>query len=300
MDRRDHQGSPGSPGITALSPFRAGYRTLAEAQAAEELCAIGRTLMRRNAARKIRGLRGLLSLGGTLIAALVLFAAVLGHGGRNAQARHVASGTAVGVLILRQHPFCTASIVNSRSGNLIITAAHCLGRRLASTLMFAPSYFHGRAPFGEWRVTGQAFPPGWFPHGDINEDFAFLTVRGDVQARAGAERLGYSSPVPGFVRVEGYSPAGRLTICSRRPGEIMVAGQQQLSFACPGYASASSGGPFLTNISGRSGLGIIVGIIGGYQQGGKTPSVSYSSPFGTVLHKLYGSVTGAGAGHADG
>jgi hypothetical protein len=95
--------------------------------------------------------------------------------------------------------------------------------------------------------------------------------------------------------VEAYSPAGKLTVCSRRPGAIMAAGQQQLSFACPGYANASSGGPFLAGISARSGLGAIVGIIGGYQVGGETPALSYSSPFGTVLHQLYTAMTRAGA-----
>jgi hypothetical protein len=232
--------------------------------------------------------RGWLSLVITLAFLLSLNALAQARG--HAAARD--SSRAVGVLLLRgRHPFCTASIVDSSLGDLILTAAHCLGRRLAPTLMFAPNYHDHRAPLGEWHVTAQVFPPGWFPYGDENEDFAFLTVSGDVQARAGAERLGFSSPVPGSVRVEGYSPAGVLTVCSRRPGTILAAGQQQLRFACPGYASASSGGPFLTGIHGRSGLGTIVGIIGGYQKGGRSPSVSYSSPFGAVLHRLYGSAT---------
>ena len=85
---------------------------------------------------------------------------------------------------------------------------------------------------------------------------------------------------------------GRLTACSRRPGVVAEAGQRQLTFACPGYASASSGGPFLTGISQRSGQGTIVGLIGGYQQGGASPSLSYSSPFGQIIHRLYRSVTG--------
>jgi hypothetical protein len=157
-------------------------------------------------------------------------------------------------------------------------------------LMFAPYYYDESAPLGEWQVTGQVFPPGW-RHGNINQDFAFLTVRGDVQARAGAEILGFSLPVPASVRVEAYSLVGRLTICERRPGVIAVAGQHQLSFACPGYARASSGGPFLTDINQQSGLGTIVGVIGGYQSGGNTSFMSYSSPFGGVLHKLYGSMT---------
>ena len=235
-------------------------------------------------------LRWWLGLGLAIIAASVLSLNALGQ---TREHPRFPGSSAVGVLLLRGHPFCTASVVPSLRGDLILTAAHCLGRRLAATLMFAPSYSDDRAPFGEWHVTGQVFPAGWFPHRDINEDFAFLTVHGDVQARAGAERLGFSAPVPTWVRLEGYSLAGKLTICSRRPSTIMAAGQQQLSFACPGYWSASSGGPFLTDIDGRSGLGIIVGIIGGYQEGGSTPVVSYSSPFGAVLHQLYVTMTHA-------
>jgi hypothetical protein len=237
----------------------------------------------------IGGLRRAQSLGLAVIVAVTLGLNVLAQTPKQAQ---VQGSSAVGVLLLRgQHPFCTASIVNSPRGNLIITAAHCLGRKLASTLMFAPYYYDESAPLGEWQVTGQVFPPGWFPYGNINQDFAFLTVQGDVQARAGAESLGFSLPAPASVLVEAYSLAGRLTICHRRPGVIAVAGQQQLSFACPGYAKASSGGPFLTDINKQSGLGTIVGVIGGYQHGGSSSSMSYSSPFGMILHKLYGSMT---------
>jgi hypothetical protein len=79
----------------------------------------------------------------------------------------------------------------------------------------------------------------------------------------------------------------------RKPGTIMADGQAQLRFACPGFWSASSGGPFLTDINPRSGLGEMVGIIGGYQQGGASRSVSYSSPFGVVIHALYADLTNA-------
>jgi hypothetical protein len=202
--------------------------------------------------------------------------------------------SAVGVLLHgARRPFCTASVVNSPRGDLIITAAHCLGRKLGRTVMFAPNFRDGRAPFGEWHVSSEVFPAGWFSHRNVNQDFAFLTVRGDVQARAGAERLGYSSPVPASVFVEAYSLTGRVTICMRKPGTIMADGQAQLRFACPGFWSASSGGPFLTDINPRSGLGEMVGIIGGYQQGGASRSVSYSSPFGVVIHALYADLTNA-------
>jgi hypothetical protein len=198
---------------------------------------------------------------------------------------------AVGVLLRAWGaPFCTASVVPSPRGNVIVTAAHCLGPTLGSPVTFAPYYHNHRAPLGTWQVTGQAFASGWLERRNANVDFAFLTVRGDVQARAGAEAIGYSRPAPALVRVEGYSQQGLLTVCSRRPGVLTEAGQRQLSFDCPGYANASSGGPFLTGINPRTGLGTIVGLIGGYQQGGISPSLSYSSPFGEVIHRLYRSV----------
>jgi hypothetical protein len=202
--------------------------------------------------------------------------------------------SAVGALIIPHrgrapHPFCTATIITSHRGNLLLTAAHCLGKKLGDVL-FAPGFYNGAVQFGEWKVTSQFFEPGWFG-GNVNRDFAFLTVRGDVQARAGAEKLGYSSPLPKSVRVEGYSPISGPVVCNRKPGAISVNGQVELRFDCPGYSNASSGAPFLSKISPKSGQGTVVGVIGGYQQGGDEPSVSYSSPIGTMLHSLYSKLT---------
>lgn len=132
-------------------------------------------------------------------------------------------------------------------------------------MLFAPGFYNGTVQFGEWQVTSQLFVPGWFG-GNVNRDVAFLTVRGDVQARAGAEKLGYSSPAPKSVRVEGYSPLSGPVVCNRKPGFITVAGQVQLQFDCPGYSNASSGAPFLSDISPESGQG---------------------DPIGPVLHRIY-------------
>jgi hypothetical protein len=200
---------------------------------------------------------------------------------------------AVGALFVRAlgltvaAPFCTASIVPSPRGNLLITAAHCLGKVPMADITFAPFYHAGISPFGNWKVTGQVFAPRWYPGGDPNSDFAFLTVNGDVQARAGAEQLGLSSPFPASVTVEGYSVAGGLKVCTKKPATIEVEHQRQLKFSCLGFLNGSSGGPFLTGISKRSGLGTIVGVVGGYQQGGNSPDVSYSSPLSGAIMSLY-------------
>jgi hypothetical protein len=36
-----------------------------------------------------------------------------------------------------------------------------------------------------------------------------------------------------------------------------------------------------------TGLGTVIGVIGGYEQGGDTPSVSYSARFGSSVRALY-------------
>jgi hypothetical protein len=49
----------------------------------------------------------------------------------------------------------------------------------------------------------------------------------------------------------------------------------------------TSGGPFLANVHPATGPGAVLGVIGGYEQGGDTPSVSYSARFGQAVRDLY-------------
>jgi len=56
----------------------------------------------------------------------------------------------------------------------------------------------------------------------------------------------------------------------------------QLRFECDGYTGGTSGSPWVTRFNGRSRTGTIVGVIGGYQGGGDTASVSYSARLGVL------------------
>jgi len=47
----------------------------------------------------------------------------------------------------------------------------------------------------------------------------------------------------------------------------------------------------VTRFDPRSRTGTIVGVIGGYQKGGDTPSVSYSAYFGSGIQQLYRQAT---------
>ena len=225
------------------------------------------------------------------------------HAARSTDAAVPYAGAgAVGALVILDHnkitrpPFCTAAVVRSRAGNLLVTAAHCLGRVPVSVMAFVPGYRgrSGHFRYGLWRVTRQTFPAHWFPNGNVNRDFAFLTVRGNVQAKVGAETLGTSSPAPASVQVIGYTLDGHPVTCSEPPTTIAVRGHRQLKFTCGGYVASASGAPFLVNVNAKTGNGTIIGVIGGYQQGGDTPSISYSSQFGATIKALYNAVTRKG------
>ena len=61
----------------------------------------------------------------------------------------------------------------------------------------------------------------------------------------------------------------------------------QFRFSCTGFSDGTSGGPLLADVSPADGLDTVIGVIGGYEQGGLTPQVSYSSRFGANVAALY-------------
>ena len=72
----------------------------------------------------------------------------------------------------------------------------------------------------------------------------------------------------------------------------------QLEFDCDGYSDGTSGGPFLSEVDQATGQGLVIGVIGGYQQGGDTPDVSYSPVLGTNAAALYRKAVSGGSRRA--
>ena len=68
----------------------------------------------------------------------------------------------------------------------------------------------------------------------------------------------------------------------------------QLRFPCQGFAGGTSGSPWIVRPSSRSLTGTIIGVIGGYQQGGDTSDISYSPYFGGDIQRLYQRAVAAG------
>ncbi|MEV6878569.1 serine protease [Amycolatopsis sp. NPDC051128] len=203
--------------------------------------------------------------------------------GTIASAPPAKTGSAVGALFAKGSHFCTASVVHSGDGDLVLTAAHCLQDGMA----FAPGYHDGVAPFGMWTVTGVAVADGWTSSADPDLDFAFLTVHqagnpASLESLTGANVLGTERGFEHRITLTGYpDTTDSAVVCE---GNTTRSDTDQLRVACPGFPDGTSGGPWVAD-------GAVIGVIGGYQLGGDTPDVSYSAYFDDDIAKLYASVT---------
>lgn len=191
-----------------------------------------------------------------------------GHASGRHAAKHFRGVPTVGALFIPGlYPAlhtCTASVVRSRHGNVIMTAAHCIS---------------GRGAYGD---------PAWISRQDPHRDWAFLTVAArriggkvrSLQSITGGHPLGYAARRRDRVTVVGYAvghndePLRCSTTVYRHAGYP--------AFNCGGFVDGTSGSPWLR----RSRTGpVVVGDIGGLHQGGCTPATSYSPPLGVPAHR---------------
>ena len=184
--------------------------------------------------------------------------------------------------------FCTASVIGGPHGDLVVTAAHCVTG--TSGIVFVPGYDRGADPYGIWTVTKVYEDRSWTSASDPDDDVAFLRVtQADsivpIEDVTGAEALKTGTRARQLVEVIGYPDSGSQPIvCRNWTREPML---DQLEFDCGGYTNGTSGGPFLSEVDQATGQGMVIGVIGGYQQGGDTPQVSYSAVLGANAAALY-------------
>jgi V8-like Glu-specific endopeptidase len=213
-----------------------------------------------------------------------------------AQAQAFKGTPAVGALfttsgrndLLGRH-FCTASVVDSPHRDLVLTAAHCVSRTSPDTMVFVPGFHDGHRPFGVWAVRRVIVDRNWMSSANPDDDFAFLVVdrpgRVAVQDLTGGESIQTSQPAGQFVRVIGYPDNAVLPIsCQNRARRFSAS---QLEFDCGGYSDGTSGSPFIAGMNASTGVGAVIGVIGGYEQGGYTPDVSYAARFGPAVAALF-------------
>ena len=193
--------------------------------------------------------------------------------------------------------FCTASVIHSPHGNLVITAAHCLSGT-SGTIAFVPEYANGSTPYGIWYVSRVFQDEAWTSSSSPDDDVAFLEVTQHDAANVpieditGAEQVGIGMPAQELTRVVGYpNGTGEPVVCQNWTRAFSAT---QLQFDCGGYPDGTSGGPFLVGVDKATGQGTVVGVIGGYEEGGDNPAVSYSAVFGPRVGSLYKQAEAAG------
>jgi hypothetical protein len=194
--------------------------------------------------------------------------------------------------------FCTASVVHSPAEDLVITAAHCIqgvSLKPVGSILFAPDYHGQTFPFGRWVVREALTDSQWSKHRNPDDDFAFLVVGRagtKIEHSTGAETLETGAKLPQHVQVIGYPDGSDKPVtCGRQARAFTKHHLHQMVFDCPGYTDGTSGGPFLASLQASTGYGKVIGVIGGFEQGGLTPSVSYSAQFLANMAALYKSVT---------
>lgn len=189
--------------------------------------------------------------------------------------------------------FCTASVVASPGHDLLITAAHCIhggkGGGYKTDIVFIPGYQDGATPFGVWTPRKLLVAPQWVSSSDPDFDVGFVVLQPlggkNIEEVLGADQIGFDAGFNHLVRVTGYpSSANAPVTCMNQTSQQSA---RQVRFECGGFFGGTSGSPWITRFDPRSRTGTIVGVIGGYQEGGDTDAISYSAYLNDDIRQLY-------------
>jgi V8-like Glu-specific endopeptidase len=179
---------------------------------------------------------------------------------------------------------------SARYGQTPTVGAHCMNGRTPSEVAFVPGYSRGLDPFGFWTVSRIVEDQSWTSSANPDDDFAFLVVHqpgagGSIQELTGGEAVGIDVPAGQTVQVAGYpdNQDGMIS-CENTATDFSPT---QYQFDCGGFTGGTSGSPLLADVDTPGGRDTVIGVIGGYQQGGDTASVSYAAKFSTNLSALY-------------
>ncbi|WP_329400863.1 trypsin-like serine peptidase [Streptomyces melanogenes] len=209
-----------------------------------------------------------------------------GSAGTTVTAPATAANARVGALFdggLDGDHFCTASVVHSEGRDVIVTAAHCLDDQ--DDAVFVPGYRDGAAPYGTWPVKDTYTDDAWQEDRSEDDDVAFAVLGpgsltgARVEDVVGAARLAVNAPPGGTVTVVGYPGDSDTPQSCTTPATPFGDTQQRVE--CPDYPGGTSGSPWTAPD------GAVVGVIGGYEEGGDDPDVSYSVRFGGTVGALY-------------
>ncbi|MBP1820889.1 trypsin-like peptidase domain-containing protein [Mycobacterium sp. OAE908] len=189
---------------------------------------------------------------------------------------------------------CTGGVLDSATGDLILTAAHCVAEGVDAT--FVAGLHDAAAPEDFWHVDAVYLDPRWVQNQDPMADFAIARVSrvagGSVQESAGGGLKLGQAPKPGTViTVAGYAMGvGGGPIGCRTPTAPTTNGFP--SFDCAELVNGLSGAPWIDGST-------VAGVIGGLNGGGcADESISYSPPFDDAVKRLLSRAEAGGPGDA--
>jgi V8-like Glu-specific endopeptidase len=108
---------------------------------------------------------------------------------------------------------CSATVVNTPSQSVVVTAGHCVhfggkGRPWATHWVFAPGYHDGSAPFGAWAARRLFTTKGWRKRTRFAYDVGAAAVHpnaaGALETVVGSRGIAFNQPREQFYRSFGY------------------------------------------------------------------------------------------------
>lgn len=168
---------------------------------------------------------------------------------------------------------CSASVIPSSSGDLIVTAAHCVFdtntlRWLTNcNWIFVPGYVNGTAPYGQWAAREAAVLNAWARFSpDYNYDVAFVALSRLNSRRisqvTGTQQLGFNQARNQLSYSFGYpvnlERGEVLQFCSGVPAasRYTAGGYRGQGLSNCLMTGGCSGGPWLQRFNVSTGIGI--------------------------------------------
>ena len=153
---------------------------------------------------------------------------------------------------------CSATVVTSGSGSLLVTAGHCAydveSRTVATNLAFAPGYSRNSFPYGIWPISHLIVDKGW-SKGKLDYDYAMMrtavTPLGTLQSVVGSRGIGFNQPRKQKLQAYGYPGRGKpeyngdkLVLCKSGylPDPYRSGGPRGRGMRCDQQEGSSGGG----------------------------------------------------------
>ncbi|MFC7383140.1 caspase, EACC1-associated type [Sphaerisporangium rhizosphaerae] len=206
--------------------------------------------------------------------------------------------------------WCSATSVQSKYHNVVVTAAHCVydpaTGRAREGWAFVPGFYEGRKPYGLYVGRAASVDTRFLRSGDQAHDVAFVVVYngtngerlGDTVGGQGlAWNLDGDSPAYAFGYPAGAHPDGDRGYTGVTPkwcaGTIRAASSsggvpRGDVLSCP-FTPGADGGPLLIRYDKGKHLGYVAGVVAGYADadGDRRFDRIYSPGFGDDVHDAY-------------